>query len=260
MSNGYDFFGTAGRPSASSSAGNSAPGASGAPAVDRWGMPVNSAAQTTQTTQTAAPGYPSPGYPSPSYPPAGFAPTTWQQPAKQSKNMPLAIGGIALAAAVAAGAVFYFTRAHPISLPPSVGGLAELTTLSSGDKADLKNAEKQLAKQAHIHDISSRVYGDINSGGYYVLAGHINGADTSLADVENQVASTAAGAGANFSTGRVTSGGTDFECVWASPAGHDVSVCFWWSNHSLLFGEGLGRDAQSTADALAQTKTFAGLK
>ncbi len=237
MSNGYDFFGTAGGTSAPPTTGSPAP--AGPPPVDRWGLPAS------------AP---------PSQPPAGFAPSAWQlPPAKQSKNMPLAIGGIVLAAAVAAGAVFYFTRPHPISLPPSVGGMAELTTLTSGDKADIKNAEKQLAKKAHIHDVSSRVYGDVSTGAYYVLAGHINGSDTSLADVENQVASTPALAGANFSSGTVTSGDTDFECVWASPAGHDVSVCFWWSNHSLLFGEGLGRDAQSTADALAETKTYAGL-
>jgi hypothetical protein len=81
-----------------------------------------------------------------------------------------------------------------------------------------------------------------------------------MSDVEGQVASAAAGAGANFSSGTLTSGGTDFECVWASSAGHDVSVCFWWSDHSVLLGEGLGADAQSTADALAEAKTYAGLK
>jgi len=244
MSNGYDFFGTAGGSGAPpSSAGAAAPSA--AP-VDRWGMPVTPGAQATA--------------PPPGYPPAGFALTAWQQPpAKQSKNTPLAIGGIVLAAALAAGAVFYFTRSHPISLPPTVGGMTEITTLTSSDKADIKNAEKELAKRAHIHDISSRIYGDVNSGGYFVLAGRINGADTSFADVENQVAAAAAGAGATFSSGTVRSGSDDFECVWASPGGHDVSVCFWWSNHSVLVGEGLGFDAQSTADALAQAKTYAGL-
>lgn len=174
--------------------------------------------------------------------------------------MPLAIGGIALVAAVAAGAVFYLSRSHPVSLPPTVGGLSELTTLTSSDKADIKNAEKELAKRAHVHDISSRIYGDVSGGGYFVLAGHINGADTSFADVENQVASAAAGAGVNFSSGTVSSGSNDFECVWASPAGHGVSVCFWWSNHSLLVGEGIGFDAQATADALAEAKIYAGLK
>lgn len=255
MSNGYDFFGAAGGPTAPSTSGSPAPAA--APSVDRWGMPSRPDAQAA----APAPAPPTYGYAPPSYPPAGFAPTAWQQPpSKQSRNMRLAAGGIVLATAVVAGAVFYFTRPHPISLPPSVGGVSQLATLSSSDKADIKNAEKQLAKQAHIHDISSRVYGDVASGGFYVLAGRINGAETSLADVENQVASTAAGAGANFSTGTVSSGGTDFECVWASPAGHDVSVCFWWSNHSLLFGEGLDHDAQSTADALAEAKVYAGLR
>lgn len=254
MSNGYDFFGTAGGPSTPSTSGSLAPGAGGAPPVDRWGMPVNSASQVAQAPPAATPGYSPPGYA-----PGGFAPATWQQPAKQSKSMPLAIGGIVLAAAVAAGAMFYFTRSHPIALPPSVGGLAQLTALSSADKTEIKDAEKQLATRAHIHDISSRIYGDAGGGGYFILAGRINSADTSFADVENQVAA-AAGAGANFSSGTVSSGGTDFECVWASPAGHAVSVCFWWSNHSLLVGEGLGFDAQSTADALAQTKVFAGLK
>ena len=218
-------------------------------------MPVNAATPAAQTQ--APPTYP-PIYQPAGHPPPGFSAPAWQQPPATSKNLPLVIGGIVLAAAVAAGAVFYLTRSHPISLPPSVGGMAELTTLTSSDKTEIKNAEKELAKQAHIHDISSRVYGDVSSG-YFVLAGHINGADTSLADVENQVASTAAGAGANFSTGTVTSGGTDFECVWANAAGHDVSVCFWWSNHSLLVGEGLGADAQSTADALAEAKAYAGL-
>jgi hypothetical protein len=77
---------------------------------------------------------------------------------------------------------------------------------------------------------------------------------------QNQVASAAAGAGANYSTCTINSGGTDFECVWASSAGRDVSVCFWWSGYSLLLGEGLGIDVQSTADALAEAKSYAGLK
>lgn len=255
MSNGYDFFGTAGGPSAPSTGGSPAPGDGAVPSVDRWGMPLNSAGAATQ-----APVAPTSGYAHPGYPPAGFATAAWQQPpAKQSKSMPLAIGGIVLAAAIAAGATFYLTRSHPISLPSSVGGKAELSTLTSSDKADIKNAEKDLANRAHIHDISSKLYGD-DTGGYFMLAGHINGADTSMSDVENQIAAAAAGAGANFSTGTVSSGSNDFECVWASPGGHDVSVCFWWSSHSLLMGEGLGFDAQSTADALAEVKTYAGLK
>ena len=244
MSNGYDFFGTtvgSGAPPSSAAAA----GPAAAP-VDRWGMPVTAGTQATP--------------PPPGYPPAGFAPTAWQQPpAKQSKNVWLAIGGIVLAAALAAGALLYVTRSRPISLPPTVAGMTEITTLTSSDKADIKNAEKELAKRAHIHDISSRLYGDVNTGGYFILAGRINGAETTLADVENQVAA-AAGAGTNFSSGAVSSGSSDFECVWASPSGHDVSVCFWWSNHSVLVGEGLGFDAQSTADALAQAKTYAGLK
>ncbi len=258
MSNGYDFFGTTGGPSAPSSPTGAPP----APApVDRWGMPVNDTARSTQ----APPGYPASGFPvpgvsAPGFPAPGFPAPGWQQaPAKPSKNLQLAIGGIVAAAAVAAGAVFYLTRSHPISLPSTAGGVAEITTLSSSEKADLKKAQNELAKRAHIHDVSSRVYGDVNSG-YFILAGHINGAATSMADVENQVAATAAGAGASFSTGAVSSGGSDFECVWAKPAGHDVSVCFWWSDRSLLVGEGLGFDAQSTADAMAGAKAYAGLK
>lgn len=254
MSNGYDFFGSAGGPSAPPAPTGRPPQA---PPVDRWGLPVGAATQATQATQAMQATQP----PLTGIQP-GFAAASWQQPpAKPSRNTPLVIGGVVLAAAVAAGAVFYFTRSHPISLPPSVGGVAEITSLTSSEKSDLKDAEKELGKRAHIHDISSRVYGDVASGnGYFVLAGHINGSDTSFADVENQVAAAAAGAGANFSSGVVSSGANDFECVWAAPAGHNVSVCFWWSNHSVLVGEGLGFDAQSTADAMAQAKTYAGLK
>jgi hypothetical protein len=217
-------------------------------------MPVNAATQ-------APPAPPHPGYAPPPYTPAGFSAPAWQQPpAKQSRNMPRVIAGSVLAAAVAGGTFFFLNRSHPISLPSSVGGMAETTTLTSSEKSDLKDAQKDLAKRAHIEDITSRLYGDVNSGAYFIVAGHIHGSDTSMSDVEGQVASAAAGAGAYFSSGTLTSGGTDFECVWASSAGHDVSVCFWWSDHSVLLGEGLGADAQSTADALAEAKTYAGLK
>jgi hypothetical protein len=271
MSNGYDFFGTGGGPGTPPATGQSAAdsaersGAHGA--VDRFGMPISAATQAPPAPPHAGyapsqPGYPpQPGYAPPPYAPAGFSAPAWQQPpAKQSRNTPRVIGGVVLAAAVAAGTFFFLNRSHPISLPSTVGGMAEVTSLTSSEKSDLKDTEKDLGKRAHIQDITGRLYGDVNSGAFFILAGHIHGSDTSMSDVANQVAAAAAGAGANYSTGTLSSGGTDYECVWASSAGHDVSVCFWWSNHSVLMGEGLGIDAQSTADALAEAKTYAGLK
>jgi hypothetical protein len=262
MSNGYDFFGTdGGRPSAPTTPAGEAGSQTGAHSgvrapVDRFGMPVN----TATATQAPPAGYASPPrYAPPAYP-AAFPAQAWQQPpTKQSRNTPRVIAGLVLAAAVAGGSFFFLNRSHPISLPSTVGGLAEITSLTSSEKSDVKDMQKDLAKRAHIQDITSRLYGDVNSGAFFVLAGHIHGSDTSMSDVEDQVASAAAGAGANYSTGTISSGGSDFECVWASSAGHDVSVCFWWSSHSLLMGEGLGIDAQSTADALAEAKTYAGL-
>jgi hypothetical protein len=229
MSNGYDFFGTNGGP--------------GAPPAYPPAYPANPTA-----------------YP-PAYPTAGSPTQGWQQPpAKQSKNTPRVIGGVVVAVVVAVGAFFFLNRSHPISLPSTVGGMAAVTSLTSSEKADLKDTEKDLGKRAHIQDITGRLYGDVNSGAFFILAGHIHGSETSMSDVANQVAGAAAGAGANYSTGTINSGGTDYECVWANSAGHDVSVCFWWSNHSVLMGEGLGIDAQSTVDALAEAKTYAGLK
>jgi hypothetical protein len=102
-------------------------------------MPVNAATQAPPAPPHAGyapqPGYPpQSGYAPPPYTPAGFSAPAWQQPpAKQTRNMPRVIGGVVLAAAVAGGTFFFLNRSHPISLPSTVGGLAEITTLTSSE-------------------------------------------------------------------------------------------------------------------------------
>jgi hypothetical protein len=179
-------------------------------------------------------------------------------PPAKSRHLQAAIG-IVVAGAVVASAYFFFTKPHPVSLPPTAGGLAVVTNLSSSQRSDIKDMEKQLSKD-NVHGIATRVYGDLDTGpGLIVVAGHIHKADADMQQVSSQIASAAAGAGASLSSGPVSSGGTQFQCLWESASGHTMSVCFWWSEHSVLMGVGADVDAQSTSDALAQVKAFSSL-
>jgi hypothetical protein len=245
MANEYDFFGQQSGVLGQQS-GVATPVAGGqppTPAVDRWGMPL------------AAP----PQAPSAPVLPTGYVPQPAHVPAAKGRHLQAAIG-IVVAGAVAASAYFFLTRPHPVSLPATAGGLAAVTDLSASQESDIKDMEKQLGKD-NVHDIATRVYGDLDSGqGLIVVAGHINKADADMQQVSSQIASAAAGAGTNLSSGTVSSGGTQFQCLWASESGHTMSVCFWWSNHSVLMGVGVDFDAQSASDALAQVKAYGSLK
>ncbi|HXR43147.1 MAG TPA: hypothetical protein VN738_12125 [Acidothermaceae bacterium] len=272
MANGYDFFGgQSGSGQGGSGQGGSGQGGVAAPvaggqptappAVDRWGMPL----ATTPASPQTPPAMPQTPYAP--VPPGGYGqPTAYAQqplyappaPAK-SRHLQAAIG-IVVVGALAASAYFFFIKPHPVSLPDTAGGLPAVTSLSSSQKDDIKDMNKQLGKD-NVHDISTRVYGDGEGGpGLIVVAGHINKADANMQQVSSQVAAAAAGAGANLSSGPVSSGGTKFQCLWETVAGHTESVCFWWSNHAVLMGVGIEFDAQSTSDALAQVKAYSSLK
>ena len=73
-------------------------------------------------------------------------------------------------------------------------------------------------------------------------------------------ADAAAGADVQLSSGQLTSGTAQFECLWENRSNEPMSVCFWWSQHSLLMGVGIRMDAQTTADALAEAKGYASLR
>jgi hypothetical protein len=58
----------------------------------------------------------------------------------------------------------------------------------------------------------------------------------------------------------VSSGSTDFQCLWTSAGGHVISACYWWSNAAVLMGIGLDLDAQPAADALDSVRAYAALR
>jgi hypothetical protein len=271
MANGYDFFGgQSGSGQSGSGQGGSGQGGVAAPvaggqptappAVDRWGMPLATTPASPQTPpampQTSYAPVPPGGYGQPT----AYAPQPLYAPPAPAKSRHLqAAIGIVVAGALAASA-YFFIKPHPVSLPDTAGGLPAVTSLSSSQKDDIKDMNKQLGKD-NVHDISTRVYGDGEGGpGLILVAGHINKADANMQQVSSQVAAAAAGAGANLSSGPVSSGGTKFQCLWETVAGHTESVCFWWSNHAVLMGVGIEFDAQSTSDALAQVKAYSSLK
>jgi hypothetical protein len=163
--------------------------------------------------------------------------------------------------AVAAGAFLYLDRAHPVPLPDSAGGLTAVTQLPASTKSDISDMKKGLAK-SHLHDISTRLYGsaDGTGPGLVVVAGRIAGADANMAQMSSQVAAAAAGAAVQLSSGQLTSGTAQFECLWENHSNEPMSVCFWWSQHSLLMGVGIRMDAQTTADALSEAKGYASLR
>jgi hypothetical protein len=271
MSNGYDFFGNdahdttgTGRLAAPPQAGQPHPTPTGAsngpdlptPAVDRWGMPITSSPPPTGGfAPTYAPQQPvwQPNWQ------VGAQPD-WQPAAQRGSSKKLGAGALIAVIALAAGAYVFLTRPHAVSLPDSAGGLAVVTDLPSSTKSDMSDMKKQLAKD-HVHDIGTRLYGDATGlPQFLVAAGRIAKADEDVSQVSSQLAAAAAGADSQLSSGQVTSGDATFQCLWQAQGAQPLSVCFWWSQHSLLMGVGIGIDAQATADALAQVKTYASLK
>jgi hypothetical protein len=187
--------------------------------------------------------------------PVAGAPT--QKP-QLSRHIKVAIGAVLGAAVLAASAFMFFDKAAPVSLPASAGGLPAVTELPASSKAQLKEMEKGLAK-GHIHDVSSRVYGDVTGGGMLVVAGRVAKADMDMDQASALINGERGLLGPNASAGLVTSGSTQFECLSQNAPGHSLAMCFWWSQHAILFAYGADLDAQTTADALAEMKAYASL-
>lgn len=271
MSDGYDFFAGGAAPvrPAGATARPGVPAAApGAPVVPGdW--------QTSQFAPSpyagytgaapAAPGYAptAPGYaPAPAWPgaqpPSGPA---FQQVPEKPRGLLAAIvaGGVAVALGI--GAFMFLTRSDSIRLPGSLGGFEAQKHLPSSVQDVFKAMEKNLGSK-DLHDVTERLYGDpAGTDGLFVVAAHASG---DLGSMDNAVAELQAGAQASalrgMTSGYVNSGLDSFFCLseqGLSPAG---TMCVWWDSRSFLFGYAIGLDAQSTADALAETKAYAGLK
>jgi hypothetical protein len=221
MSDGYDFFGT------------------GAPS------------RPTPPVATWAPGASVSG--------GAWQPTATPPPARRSGKPLLAVLAVLAVAAVAASVFFVLHRSHPIRLPASAAGLPAITDLPSSQRHDIKEMEKQLGK-AHVRDIHTAVYGDAGSSqALLVVGGHLDGFTQTVQQASSQLATALAGSSIALSQAQVSSGGTDFQCLWTGASGHVVSACYWWSNAAMLMGIGLDLDAERTADALGGVRAYAAL-
>lgn len=249
MSNGYDYFGGSG----AGASGNQAPRAEGAmppPGTDRFGMPTASYAPpvTAQAPPFAGATYPTP---------------TWQQPVPPSPSKTnrlwFAIASCTVVAAVAAVAFAFFHSSGSVPLPSTVAGFPKVHNLPTSVETEIQQMRHQLAKN-HLKDATAGVYGDLDGrDGMLVVAARVDGRTLDMAQISAAFDSGAGQLGGNTVSGKVTSGSTQFECIWQRPGGAQVTMCIWVSGHSYLFGNGFGMDVQSTADALAGVKDYASL-
>jgi hypothetical protein len=92
-----------------------------------------------------------------------------------------------------------------------------------------------------------------------VVGGHLNGSTQTVQHASNQLATALAGSSIALCQAQVTSGGTNFHCLWTGASGHVVSACSWRSNAAMLMGIGLDLDAEHTAEALGGVRAYAAL-
>ncbi len=257
MSNGSDYFGdyfggTPGTPgtSAGAPAGNPYQAASAAaPQTDRFGLPAAPSVGGTQS------GY-APGY--------QLGASMWQPPAAQPPSRrnraPLVVASIVVVAAAVAASVFFFTRSsNSVPMPASVAGLPRMTNLPSSIKTQMKQVEHQLESQ-HLRDATARVYGENSANqAMVVVAARSDHKVADMAQVSALFDSEVSRLGTGTTSGLVTSRSTDFECMWQRTNNPPIALCFWWGGNSVLYGNAIGLDVQSAADALADVKAFAAL-
>jgi hypothetical protein len=264
MSDGYDFFaGSSGAaPGTTPRLGGLPPGGGRFQPAPPQHQPAPP--QYQPGGQFAPPPQYKPGAPFPPSPPlAGFPPPgmprAWQPAQAPAQRRPPVVALIAAVVVVllALGGAYEYFKPHPIGLPPTAGGLTEWSNLPASWRSEIDSMKKQMGKN-NAHDLNARVYGD-GSTVLVVVAAHVHGTDLSMEQVDGQLAAYAPAA--NVSTGPIVSGSTTFNCLSGPTSQSPMTLCVWWSNHSLLMGiaGGTGIDAQATADALAGVKAYAGL-